>query len=151
VLAALVLLAGISTVTAYYFVPRDTGTVAARTIAVLPLRPIDRANRNDLYEIGIADSLIHRLHAADRVVVRPLSAVRKFTDIDQDPLAAGRELKVDHVIESSYQIADGRIKVTSRFLNVATGKADDTFTVSTDSADLFSAQEAIAIDLSNRL
>ncbi len=151
VLAAIVLLAGISTVTAYFFAPRNTGTVEARTIAVLPLRPIDRANRNDLYEIGIADSLIHRLHAADRVVVRPLSAVRKFTDIDQDPLAAGRELKVDHVIESSYQIADGRIKVTSRFLNVATGKVDDTFTVSTDSADLFSAQEVIAIDLANRL
>lgn len=124
------------------------GTVS---IAVLPLHPIDPVNRNDLYEIGTADAIIHQLGAAKRIVVRPLSATRKYMEIEQDLIAAGREQKVDYVLASNYQIANGRIKVTSQLLNVATGKVEDTFSVEKDGANLFSAQEAIAADLGGRI
>ncbi len=122
-----------------------------RSIAVLPLRPIDPANRNDLYEVGIADSLIHQLNGVDGLVVRPLSAVRKYTDVALDPLAVAREQKVDYVLSSGYQIANGRIKVTSQFVNAATGDVEDTFTIAADAGNLFSAQDTIAEDIRRRL
>ena len=81
----------------------------------------------------------------------PLSDIRKYTEVGTDPLAAGREQKVDYVLASNYQIADGRIKVTSQLLDVLTGKVEDTFTIATDAASLFSAEDAIANDIGNKL
>lgn len=121
------------------------------SIAVFPLNPIDRATRNDLYEIGIADSLIQHLGSGKGIVVRPLSATRKYAEIEQDAIKAGREQKVDYVVVSNYQIANGRIKVTAQLLEVATGKVADTFNVEKDATNLFSAQDAIADAIGNKL
>jgi DNA-binding winged helix-turn-helix (wHTH) protein/tetratricopeptide (TPR) repeat protein len=133
---------------AFFAKPVDAGV---KTLAILPLKPIDPSNRNGLYEHGVADSLIQRLNPVKGFVVRQLSATRKYTGLDQDALAAGREQKVDYVLASNYQFANGRIKVTSQLLDVATAKIADTFEVETDSADLFSAQAAIARDIANKL
>lgn len=40
-----------------------------KSIAVLPLKPINAANRDELYEIGIADSLIHKISSMKGFVV----------------------------------------------------------------------------------
>src|SRR4029078_4046976 len=111
-------------VSSAYLVYRSgpTSRSAQRQFAVLPLKPIDPARRDDLYENGIADALINQLSSGQGFIVRPLNAVRKYKDIEQDPIAAGREQNVDCVLASNYQMADGRIKVTSQLLNVATGR-----------------------------
>jgi DNA-binding winged helix-turn-helix (wHTH) protein len=63
-IAALVIvlfLAG-SMVFAYYIFTRKNAVVGdKKSIAVLPLKPINTTNRDEIYEIGIADSLIHRI------------------------------------------------------------------------------------------
>ena len=114
------------------------------SLAVFPLDPIDRANRNDLYEIGIADSLIQQLSSAKGIGVRPLSATRKYSEIERDLSSAGRELKVDYLLVSNYQIANGRIKVTAQLFAVATSTFEEKFSVEKDASNLFSAQDAIA-------
>ncbi len=59
-----------------FFRSSDSKSVAVtRSIAVLPLRPIDPANRSDIFEIGIADALIQRLTAIKGFVVLPLSGL----------------------------------------------------------------------------
>jgi serine/threonine protein kinase len=70
---------------------RKSAAEAKKSIAVLPLKPIGAMNRDEIYEVGIADSLINKLGAMKGFVVRPLSATRKYDDINQDPFAAGRE------------------------------------------------------------
>jgi serine/threonine protein kinase len=63
--ALFVLLVGAIGLT-YFAINRNKGNLNPRgkkSIAVLPLKPISAANRNEIYEIGIADSLIHRLGA----------------------------------------------------------------------------------------
>jgi TolB-like protein len=153
VIVAVLLLAA-AAVMIYLTIVRSTDSNAvagAKSMAVLPLKPIDPANRSDIFEIGIADSLIQRLSSIKGFVVRPLNATRKYTEIAQDPVAAGREQKVDYVLGSNYQLADGKIRITSQLFNVANGQIEDTFTVATDSANLFSAQDAIANDIGNRL
>ncbi|MCA1624010.1 MAG: tetratricopeptide repeat protein, partial [Acidobacteria bacterium] len=122
-----------------------------KSIAVLPLKPINTANRDEIYEIGIADSLILKLSSMKGFIVRPLSATRKYADIEQDPLAAGQEQKVDYVLASNYQLAGGKIRVTSQLFNVASGQIEETYKSEKDAADIFAMQDAIAGEVGNIL
>jgi TolB-like protein len=123
-----------------------------KSIAVLPLKPISAANRDEIYEVGIADSLIYKLGAMKNFVVRPLSAMRKYADINQDPIAAGREQQVDYVLASNYQLAGGKIRVTSELLNVASGEIVETYkSGEKDTGNVFATQDQIALEVGNLL
>jgi serine/threonine protein kinase/Tfp pilus assembly protein PilF len=122
-----------------------------KSIAVLPLKPVNAANRDELYEIGVADSLIHRLSSMRGFVVRPLSAIRKYADIEQDPIAAGKEQRVDYVLASNYQMAGGKIRITSQLFNVATGQIEETYKSEKDTGNIFAMQDAIASEVGNIL
>jgi DNA-binding winged helix-turn-helix (wHTH) protein/TolB-like protein len=113
----------------YFFSAKKTvsGAVGKKSIAVLPFKPINSANRDEIYEGGIADSLINQLSSMKGFIVRPLSATRQYADIAQDPIAAGREQQVDYVLASNYQLAGGKIKVTSQLFNVANGQIEETY------------------------
>ena len=113
------LIAGAIFFGSYFFAVNKTTPGNKKSIAVLPFKPINTANRDEIYEIGIADSLIHRLSSMKGFVVRPLERDRKYADIEQDPLAAGREQQVDYVLASNYQLADGKIRITAQLFNVA--------------------------------
>lgn len=122
-----------------------------KSIAVLPVRPINGAVRDDLYEVGLAESLIHRLSSMKGFVVRPLSATRQYTDLTQDPLEAGREQKVDYVLASNYQFAGGKIRVTAQLFDVAKGETESTFKSEIEAGDVFAMQDAIAGEIGNIL
>ena len=122
-----------------------------KTIAVLPLKPINTANRDDIYEVGIADSLIIKLSSMSGLVVRPLSATRKYADITQDPIEAGKEQQVDYVLSSNYQLAGGKIRITSQLFNVANGQVEETYKSEKDAGDVFAMQDAVAGELGDKL
>lgn len=65
-------------------------TRALRTIAVLPFEPLVGRERDESLELGISDALINRLSGVRDLLVRPLSAVRRYVGGSHDPLAAGR-------------------------------------------------------------
>jgi len=151
-IAAIVLTAAMGL--GYWFYSNRTmapGTDRTRSIAVLPLVPIGTANRDEVYEIGVANSLIHRLSSIKGLVVRPLSATRRYGDIGQDPLAAGREQQVDYVLASNYQLAAGKLGITAQLLNVASGQVEETYKSEKDVANLFAMQDAIAGEVGNVL
>jgi serine/threonine-protein kinase len=127
------------------------GAPGKKSIAVLPLTPINAASRDELYEIGIADSLIHRLSSMKGIIVRPLGATRKYADIEQDPLAAGREQRADYVLASNYQLADGKIRITAQLFNVAGGQIEGTYKIEKGAGDLFGMQDAVANEFGNKL
>ena len=135
----------------YYFLnstPARIETDGSR-IAVLPLKPIDTENRDPIFEFAIAESLILKLSSDKNLNVRPLSAVRRYIELDKDPIDAGRELKVDFVLSSNYQLVNGRIRVTSQLLNVSTGQTEKTITSESNASDAFSMQDAVANDIGN--
>ena len=94
-----------------------------RSIAVLPFKSLSAEAGDQYLGLGMADTLITRLSNIRQLVVRPTSAVRKYTDESQDPVAAGREQQVDAVLEGSIHRADGRIRVTARLINVQDGSS----------------------------
>jgi TolB-like protein len=124
---------------------------AIKSLAVLPVKPINAANRDEIYEIGIADALINRLGSTKGLVVRPLSATRRYADVGQDPLVAGREQRVDYVLVSNYQLAAGKIRITAQLLDVTSGQIAETYKSEKDAGDLFAMEDAIAGEIGNLL
>ena len=135
----------------FLFSSQSTQSAGRTHFAVLPMRPIDSANRSELYEMGVADLLIHRLNSISGFVVRPLSATRNYTALDQDALAVGREQKVDRVLASNYQIVEGKIRITAELINVVTGAIDDTFLVETESDSILASQNLVADEIFKQL
>ena len=127
----------------------STNPNKVKSIAILPVQPLTAENRDVIYEFGIADSLTLKLGAAKNLIVRPLSATRQYADITQDALAAGRELQVDYVLASNYQIADGKIRVTSQLFNIATGQIEETYKSEKETGNIFATQDAIAGEVGN--
>ncbi|MEP6703380.1 MAG: winged helix-turn-helix domain-containing protein [Acidobacteriota bacterium] len=150
-LSALILLLAAGASAAYMFYPWKTASSGggSRSIAVLPFRPVDTANGG--YENGFADALINRLSSTDGLIVRQLSAVRKYADLEMDPVAAGREQKVDYVLAPYYQMADGKIRITGQLIDLATGKTEQAFDFVKDISGVFAMQDAVADELRNKL
>jgi DNA-binding winged helix-turn-helix (wHTH) protein/tetratricopeptide (TPR) repeat protein len=135
----------------YFFHSRKTERGDKISIAVLPLKPINTANRDDIYEVGIADSLIIKLSSMKGLLVRPLSATRKYADISQDPIEAGKEQQVDYVLASNYQLAGRKIRITSQLFNVVNGQVEEIYISEKDASDVFAMQDAVAGELGDKL
>jgi len=106
--------------------------------------PLVAEYRDAALEMGMADTLIARLSNIREVVVRPINSVRKYAELDQDPLAAGQELGVESVLEESIQRWGNYIRVTVRLVNVPTGASLWTGTFDERFTNIFAVQDAIA-------
>lgn len=114
------------------------------TLAVLPFKPIVAGPRDELLEIGMAESLVARLSNLPGVAVRSVGSVRRFTGAEQDPINAARALQVTWVVDGSVQRADGRVRVTARLLNTASGEAAWSGSFDETATGVFDLQDAIS-------
>ena len=115
-----------------------------RSMAVLPFKMIGAGGGDEYLGAGLSDALITRLSSVGQVVVRPTSAVRRYTDSGQDPVAAGQEQGVEAVLDGSVQRAEDRIRLTVQLVRVADGALlwsgvfDERFT------NIFAVEDAIS-------
>jgi TolB-like protein len=129
----------------YYFRDgRDTVEMPIKTIAVLPPRPLPPGERDEALEMGTTSILITRLGSLRHLIIRPERAVERYARPDQDPLAAGREQKVDAVLDSRYQRSGDKFRFTLRLLRVADGATLWADTLDKQTADLFAIQDALS-------
>jgi len=125
---------------------KTEGVVAnqAKRMAVLPFKPVNADNGDEILEMGMADTLIAKLSNSREMIVCSLNSVRKYNGLEQDSVEAGRALQVDSVLEGHVQKVGDRIRVTTRLINVADGSTlwgntfDEKFT------DVFAVQDAIS-------
>jgi len=132
-----------------------TNSPKITSIAVLPFKPLVADARDESLEMGMADSLISVLGNLNGITVRPISAVRRYTGLDQDALAAGREQRVDAVLEGNIQKTNDEIRVTVRLLRVTDGVQLWSDKFDQKSTDIFLIQDSIsqrvAATLANKL
>ena len=121
------------------------------SIAVLPFKPLVRAANDESLELGMADTLIARLSGNRGLVVRPLSSVRRYADLEQDPLAAGRELRVDAVLDGSVYHSGNSIRVTARLIRVKDGSSIWVGKLDQAWSDLFTVQDALVEQVAGAL
>jgi len=127
-------------------------TAAGRTsVAVLPFTPLMSDARDESLELGMADTLITKLSALRSVTVRPVSAVRKYTSLEQDPVAAGRELRVEAVLDGSIQRAGDRVRATVRLTRISDAASLWTGTFDETLADIFAVQDSISEQVTRAL
>src|SRR5437868_6843728 len=115
-----------------------------KRIAVLPFKPLTPENRDQILELGMADSLITKLSNSRQIIVRSLASVRKYSGLDQDSPAAGRELQADSVLEGNLQKSGDHIRVTTRLISVADGASLWAGTFDEKMTDVFAVQDAIS-------
>jgi len=130
----------------FYFWRGNTKPADApiKSIAVLPFKPLVAENRDEALEMGMADTLISRLGNNRKIVVCPLSSVRKFGNLEQDALTAGRALDVGSVLDGSVQRWGNKIRVNVRLVKVADGTVLWTGTFDEKFTDIFVVQDAIS-------
>ena len=115
-----------------------------KTVAVLPFKPLVLENRDEAWEMGMADTLISRLGGNREIVVRPLSSVRKYGNLEQDALTAGHALDVEALLDGSFQRWGDKIRVNARLIKVADGTLLWTGTFDEKFTDVFVVQDAIS-------
>lgn len=122
------------------------------SIAILPLKLLAFPAQEDTGEkylsVGFADALITRLSNVRSLAVRPTSSVLRYGGDTTDPLAAGRELKVDFVLDGRIKRTGERMRVSLQLLDVRQGASawaqqfDESFTDVLSLEDVVTAQVA---------
>ncbi|MEM8961673.1 MAG: tetratricopeptide repeat protein [Acidobacteriota bacterium] len=125
---------------------------AIRSLAVLPLRPLVSDEDNRLLGLGLADAVITSLSNVSGLAVRATSSIMDYVDASvRDPVAIGRELRVDGVLEGTVQRIGSRLRVTLQLVSVEQGVACWAETFQGAFRDLFAAQDAVAMEVVTRL
>lgn len=144
------LIAGAAVAAGYFLVHRPPATAI---LAVLPFQSLDlpaTATADEPLELGLADALISRLGAVEGLVVRPISAVRRYVDA-ADPLAAGHELGADSVLDGTIQRADGRFRLSAQLRRVRDGAHLWSGTFEEGEAGIFVMQDELALRMAEAL
>ena len=124
--------------------PQRSDGKPIHSIAVLPFTAIAPGSRNEAMEFGMADSLITQLSKSEGLAVRPFSETRRYSNTDRNPLAIGRTLVVDAVLDGSIQLEEDRIRVTARLIRSSDGKQLWASNFDEPMRDMFSLQDSIA-------
>jgi len=114
-----------------------------RSLAVLPFKYIGAEAGDEYLGLGLADALITKLTNLRQIRVRPTSAVREYTRA-RDITVAGRELKVDALLDGSIQRARKRIRVTAQLVDGRDGSMLWAENFDEKLADIFSLEDSLS-------
>jgi serine/threonine-protein kinase len=113
-------------------------------LAVLPFRSLSSGPRDEGLELGLADTLITRLSHSNALRVRSLASAQRLSGRQSDPVAAGRQLRADYVVEGTTQRIGDQVRINARLLSVDKGTAvwADTFDARIER--VFTVQDSIS-------
>jgi DNA-binding winged helix-turn-helix (wHTH) protein/tetratricopeptide (TPR) repeat protein len=115
---------------------------ATTSIAVLPLKALEPQAHENYLGVGIADALITRLSTLRPLVVRPTNAVRAYCG--HDPIASGRALAVEWVLDGCTQYDGDRLRVTAQLIRVRDGATVWAQTFDEALSDIFAVEDSIS-------
>jgi len=121
------------------------------SLAILPLKSLS-GNPNDNYlGLALANAVITKVNQSKAITVRPYSAIQKYAAQPVDALHAAQELKVDSVLDGTFQADGDRLRVTVNLM-----RAQDGFSLFADSfdvhrTDIFRMQDDLARQIATRL
>jgi TolB-like protein/Flp pilus assembly protein TadD len=127
--------------------------VQGKSLAVMPFKPLGANDADEYLGLGMADALITRLSNLRQIMVRPTSAVFRYSGKEVDPVSAGRELSVESVLDGTIQRSGDRLRIRVQLVSVKdqsalwAGTFDEKFTDIFEVEDLISERIAAALEL----
>ncbi|MBJ6980042.1 winged helix-turn-helix domain-containing protein [Luteimonas sp. MC1895] len=113
-------------------------------LAVLRFRTLAGSPRDEMLELGLADTLITQLSRTNALRVRSLASSQRFSGAPQDALEAGRRLGAGYVVDGSAQRLGEQVRVNARLLDVSNGRALWAGTFDARPHEIFTLQDRIA-------
>ncbi len=130
----------------------DEAGLLVKSLAVLPFEPLLEEGKADEHlGLGMAHDTIIKLGGLRNLVVLPTRAVFKYAGRKNDPLAIGRKLNVDAVLEGTIQRAAERVRVTVQLIAVENGKTLWSGKFDEDFTDIFAVQDSISEQVAGAL
>jgi eukaryotic-like serine/threonine-protein kinase len=138
-----------------YVFSRQSSTPAPQTgiksLAVLPLKSLNRGAGDDYLGLGIADTIITKVSQVGGLTVRPTSAVNKYADQEMDALEVARQLQVDAVLDGTFLHAGDRLRVSVNLLRVQDGVSLWAESFDVRFTDIFAIQDEVSKEVTARL
>ena len=122
-----------------------------KSLAVLPLRNLNKAEPDDTFSAGLNEALISRLGSLDRFSVRPIETVEKFGKSEKDAIVFASSLKADAVFEGTFQNENGRVRVSARVLDVRDGAQIWVGSFDQAEAEIFTLQDKLATQIAHSI
>lgn len=98
----------------------DVPNAGIRSLAVLPLQPLDP--KDQYLGAGIADGVTSRLVSLRQLRLAASSLARRYGKPGVDPVTAGKEMQTDTVLDGTVQRDGDRVRVRVQLIRVATGR-----------------------------
>jgi eukaryotic-like serine/threonine-protein kinase len=122
-----------------------------RAVAVLPFKLLTPNPEDEFLSVALADAIVNELSASEELLLRPVSAVLRYSRHGTDPVSAGRELNVQIVVDGSIQKFGPRLRVHVQAWNIADGSTLLSGKHESEMADLFGLQDKISESISRSL
>jgi DNA-binding winged helix-turn-helix (wHTH) protein/Tfp pilus assembly protein PilF len=132
-------------------IKKDETSLAVKSLAVLPFKPLGKEKADEYLGLGMADATIIKLSGLRQLLVLPTSTVIRYTGRRNNTLTLGRKLNVDAILDGTVQHADDRVRVTVQLIclesgkTIWSGKFDEHFT------DIFAVQDSISEQVAGAL
>jgi DNA-binding winged helix-turn-helix (wHTH) protein/TolB-like protein/Tfp pilus assembly protein PilF len=149
--SACLALAAVLTVVFLVRAKRRTENFRPKSVAVLPFKTIGTDKESDLLGLGMADALILKLSRLDQVTVLPTSAVFNLNSRDKDPVALGKELGVEGILDGTVQKDGDWVRVTAQLIRLSDGKTVWSGKFDERYGSIFRLQDSISDQLSTSL
>jgi DNA-binding winged helix-turn-helix (wHTH) protein/tetratricopeptide (TPR) repeat protein len=116
--ASLLLIATVaSAIVGYRYLAAPNPEPAITSLAILPFRVVDTGPATSHSGVGLADILTTRLSNIKNVRVRPIGT--SPSGEGHDPVAMGRQMQVDAVLEGTIYYSNEKVRVTARLVRVS--------------------------------
>lgn len=114
-------------------------------VAILPFSNMSRDASLNFFEFALADAVITELARTRSLIVRPSSAVGKYTGTNIDPLALGKILNVDVILAGNFLMSKNkqRIRVTTQLIDVVNENVLWAERIDSDAYDIIGLQDTI--------
>ena len=113
-------------------------------VAVLPFKLLTPNPDDEYLMVALADPVINRLSASGDLLVRPMSAVMRYTKQTTDLMLAARELDVGVLVDGSIQKFGQRLRVSVQVWNVSDGSCRLSTKYDAAVSEIFELQDRIA-------
>jgi eukaryotic-like serine/threonine-protein kinase len=127
------------------------GAAALRSLAVLPLSNLSGDSQQEYFADGMTDELITSLGKISTLTVIARSSVMEYKGRRPSLREVGRALRVSAVIEGSVLQAQGRVRITARLIQVATGKLLWSESYERNLRDVLALQSEVALAIAKEI